>query len=170
MREIEFRAYSISLKRMLSFEHLKEATEGMVDVANAEIQKRNMNYNKLAPYGLFLPLEDDDLEFMQYTGLIDKNGKKIFEGDIVRFNNQIFAVKMDCGSFGLAINENINYDRLLIEIKKHAIDFWGCYCDNFISLFEIYWNFNGEENVIGSVEVIGNIYDNPELIKESNNE
>ena len=165
MKEIKFRAYSQSLKRMLSFEHLQKATKGMVDVANAEIQKRNMNYNKLAPYGLFLPLEDDDLEFMQYTGLIDKNGKEIYDGDIVRFNNQIFFVKMECGSFGLVINENINYDRLLIEIKKQSIDFRGCYCDNFISLFEIYWNFNDEEDVLGGVEVIGNIWDNPELLE-----
>lgn len=166
MREIEFRAYSKSLKRMLSFEHLKEATKGMVDVANAEIQKRNMNYNKLAPYGLFLPLEDDDLEFMQFTGLTDKNGKKIYEGDIVKFNKQIFRVVHEVGSFGLGHEDYINYNRLERSVfENESSTYSGCYNDNFISLWEIYWNFNCFDVFINKIKVIGNIYENPELLE-----
>lgn len=37
--------------------------------------------------------------------------------------------------------------------------------DNFISFWEIMWNYNQEENNCYVVEVIGNIHDNPELLK-----
>lgn len=143
MREIEFRAYSKSLKRMLSFEHLKEATKGMVDVANAEIQKRNMNYNKLAPYGLFLPLEDDDLEFMQYTGLKDKNGTKIFEGDIFEFDDKCYLVVQWSGE---------GYFELRIYDAE----------DDYNNCLAPIWDYNLE-----NMEIIGNIWGNPELIKEN---
>lgn len=142
MREIEFRAYSKSLKRMLSFEHLKEATKGMVDVANAEIQKRGLKFNKLSPYGLFLPLEDDDLEFMQFTGLTDKNGKKIFEGDIIEFDDKCYLVVQWSGA---------GYFELRIYDAE----------DDYKNIYRTpIWNYNLE-----NMEIIGNIWDNHELLE-----
>ncbi len=70
----------------------------------------------------------------QYTGETDKNGKKIFEGDIVRVNDKF----IDTVVFGT-----------------------GCFCmDKQIMMYEFtYQYFDG-------IEVIGNIHDNPELLKE----
>lgn len=71
----------------------------------------------------------------QYTGLTDKNGKKIFEGDIVDIlteNEEIGVVKYDDGGFQ-------------VEANGFIVDF--------------HTNINGTD-----LEVIGNIYDNPELI------
>lgn len=65
----------------------------------------------------------------QYTGLTDKNGKKIFEGDIMRNAGNVVAF---CG---------------------------GNFCINGDSPLS-YWT---------ETEVIGNIYDNPELMKGGNN-
>lgn len=71
----------------------------------------------------------------QYTGLTDKNGKKIFEGDILLKGFEKVLVKW-----------NVNQCR------------WGIYSNN----YEI-CGFN--ESTQGYFEVIGNIYDNHELLE-----
>ena len=96
----------------------------------------------------------------QYTGLKDKNGNKIYEGDIVLFNKQKGKIVYESGSFGIAIEESINYKRIE-KFTKDNLDntFDGTFCDNFIPLFELYWNFNNVDDYIDEIEVVGNIYD-----------
>ena len=82
----------------------------------------------------------------QYTGLTDKNGTKIFEGDIVRglffhSRQKNSVVKFQDGTFGL------EWDR------GDIVMFWG---------------FTNICNV--EYEVIGNIYDHPELLKGADDE
>lgn len=106
----------------------------------------------------------------QYTGLTDKNGTKIFEGDIVKILDfQTGIIINECATFGVGISPFIDWDYL--DSKIHTIT--GCdnnphFCqnDNFCSLWEIMWNYNQEGNDCSVVEVIGNIYDNPELLKK----
>lgn len=88
----------------------------------------------------------------QFTGLTDKNGKKIFERDIVKCE----AVHQEYEDEYLS---NYNYeDEYLsnynIEVKYSKGYFYPFYLNGC-------WR-NGIENV----EVIGNIYDNPELLGE----
>lgn len=83
-------------------------------------------------------IDSDDFEVVQYTGLKDKNGKEIFEGDILEWNDLSFVVywcDIDCG-FGLEYNKTTGpwHDFSKKEIPK--------YC-----------------------EIIGNIYENKELLK-----
>lgn len=108
----------------------------------------------------------------QYTGLTDKNGNKIFEGDIVVFryerNKDICTVVFENGAFGLGQHKQFNYNELQVSVDKETgnPDFFVGN-DNYISLWEIAWNYNefaGED--LHLLEVIGNIYDNPELLNK----
>ena len=101
----------------------------------------------------------------QFTGLTDKNGTKIFEGDVVRFNGQIGTIVFERGAFGIGIQNLIHYKRIEQFVEKRGAIYCGAYCDNFISLWEIYWNCDCSDLIIKDVEVIGNIHDNPELLE-----
>ena len=76
----------------------------------------------------------------QYTGFVDKNSKKIFEGDIVSiYNSKAFL-------FAVAWNDN----HYILKCTTNGVS------DNILNVIE-----SPED-----VEVVGNIYDNPELIKD----
>lgn len=91
-------------------------------------------------------------------------------GDIVKLlDKMIGTVIFECGAFSIAFKNEIDWDYIESEILKYTgCDNMACVCfnDNVISLWEIYWNFNEEENSLSVVEVIGNIYDNPELLEK----
>lgn len=91
--------------------------------------------------GIFLPLNSDN-ELMQYTGLKDSNGNEIYEGDIVEKEFVDFS----------------NRDKFIGIIK--FID--GCWCVENENKKRAYFLFN-ETNINF---VIGNIYENPELLNK----
>lgn len=101
----------------------------------------------------------------QYTGLKDKNGNGIWEGDIVDLFGMKGKAVQEFGTFGIAFMKTIDYD--LLETKmpfNNSANF--CFNDNFISLWEIFCNYGQDDNTLYDVEVIGNVNDNPELLEK----
>lgn len=104
----------------------------------------------------------------QCTGLEDRNGKLIWENDVVDFLGHRGIVKFECGSFGIAYEKHIDWDEIqanIMPLTGCENTLYACENDNYISLWEIYWNFNDEDDSLSTVEVIGNIFDNPELLE-----
>ncbi len=137
MREIKFRAWGKNSKEFL--------------------QDKN-------GYGLTLKeiqnISDIDLwEFQQFTGLKDKNGKDIYEGDIIEFTDKWewyrgqYAIKM---LFADKEEKEIlkkQYDNEPMERRVVELEtFDGI-------------NFSKYDLEQGRWEVIGNIFENPDLIK-----
>jgi uncharacterized phage protein (TIGR01671 family) len=94
----------------------------------------------------------------QYTGLCDKNGKEIYEGDILRFD--------DTGEEGYEYKEGFDFINMAVVIW-HAGRFE---LDNFAStnsgvLDEMNHCQEDFIFVFSGAEVIGNIYENPDLIE-----
>lgn len=112
---------------------------------------------------------NDESTICQCTGLKDKNGNLIWENDIVELFGHRGVIKYACGGFGIGYRKNIDWEEIQANIMRVTgceNILYACENDNYISLWEIYWNFNDEDDSVSTVEVIGNIFDNPELIKE----
>ena len=90
-------------------------------------------------YGITNLRGADKIELMQSTGLKDKNGEEIFEGDIVDYKGRKAVIKWH-GSYASFIY------RFVDELKERVSE-WH-------PLFLAYYHF----------EVIGNIYENKELL------
>ena len=109
MREIKFRAWDKGIKVMRGFEWIKDIPQRAFWTA-------------------------DDLEIMQYTGLKDKNGKEIYEGDLLKISMQgdeqtnPFEVE-NMWDLRIGMNNNDPYMR-----------------------------------IDSDCEIIGNIYENPKLL------
>jgi len=145
MQKIKFRVLIKhpfkSLQRIVSFESVKaiDFTEQSVTIkVDGEIYKFHFS----------------EVEFINYTGLKDTNGKEIYEGDVVR----IFSNKM------IVYYGTHGYDSRDLLVGGLHREIHGFYLQSPCGSWEL--NIAVE---LEKVEVIGNIYENPELLEESQN-
>ena len=133
MREIKFRAWDKNTKKII------------IDLPMVICYKAFWLYdelnNAMEYYG-----HGNDYILMQYTGLKDRNGKEIYEGDILKGNGGaedfFFDIGFEEGCF-IAKMPWIKNGEIYPELKA--------YC--------------GFKEDFISIEVIGNIHENPELLE-----
>lgn len=144
-REILFRAKHVHA--MDSNEHLDRTW------VNGYLSDENYIYDKSLE-GEFLV---DENTICQYTGLTDKNGKKIFEGDILRGFQYPFCYDGEYNYYAEIFFENCSF---MTYTHKNPSSCVRGISDGNTDLMEDW--------VSEDWEVIGNIYDNPELLEEEN--
>ena len=126
MREIKFRAWDKEITKMLH---------------NVET-----GFSMGSCFGdVLYEVDKGKMILMQYTGLKDKNGKEIYEGDICR------AAKSFICSISFDLYDGIIIIWAYMNARSKLIG----------EMTEPMW-----KNHEVSIEVIGNIYENPELLKE----
>ena len=124
-REIKFRAWHKDLKKMFK-------------IGQITLEKGIWNFepNDRDFIGMSIPFQPSFV-LMQYTGLHDKNGKEIYEGDILK----VYYKGMSEVGYVEYDNDYCEY-KIIINTDKDYFSLWKSI----------------------DLEKIGNIYDNPELL------
>lgn len=157
MREIKFRAWDKDSNKMI-FQH---DTNGVLET--------NDYYFSLNEDDVVLLYYDEDYcdylvcnaKLMQYTGLIDKNGKEIYEGDILSYKHITYT---DCSKIEIeeiedeSFIEMITYTPIASIVKPHSKNV-KCFGYDSINKECLILDLTNNE-----VEVIGNKFENPELL------
>lgn len=131
-----------------------EWVEGFYLYDGSREEHRITRYNSLLDKMVVYNIRDKET-LGQYSGLKDKEGKKIFEGDIIELENYLGEkIRVVC-KFGTA-------RRVIYENECDITGFYFEYEGHF-KTFPIVNNYAGKHD-LELFEVIGNIYDNPELV------
>lgn len=148
MREIKFRVWTGN-------EMEYNITVGKFGVFYVNPENGNgLNPNDRASLTTCTTKYPDDIPLMQFTGLIDNNGKEIYEGDILQDKQgMITTVKFRYGCFFACLPDD---DEVIMT--SDACDF-----HNLIAQWEVATDkiFSGDI----SLKIVGNIYENPDLLK-----
>ncbi|MDB5706608.1 MAG: hypothetical protein JWN66_3724 [Sphingomonas bacterium] len=112
------------MNRVIKFRAWDSANAKMVAQSYLDCHKRG-----------FRILESDEFTFMQFTGLLDKNGNEIYEGDVIEFLSRRGPVEWDkTGQLAVRFPHESGFN----------------------------WRIAGHNT--SDMAVIGNIYENPELL------
>ena len=104
-------------------------------------------------------IEYSDYQLIQHTGLKDKNGKEIYEGDVVEME----AIVSYPGEYGADIDRLYTGEVVIISSKGVCLKRPKCIERNDDNRE---WRCQHYKNVVSyRSEIIGNIYENPELLE-----
>jgi len=128
MKEIKFRAWDKNFKQWVLGEL---TTFGLV--THLDLKPGDINMASRVPT-IPAPTHYDLNDWMQYTGLKDKNGKDVYEGDILAFDAHVDGIK---------------------KFYQETTFSDGCF------------NLSQSDSSLG--EVVGNVWENPELLTHESN-
>ena len=141
MREIRFKIWDKTRNKMLT------SNCG----AFLLTQEGNAVFHQNGNNPLEALIEQIDYEVLMYTGLKDKNGTEIYEGEIVTYSVKGFK----------KINKTV-----MTFNEEHGAYLFGIYEGVKMPCGKKTRMNKYTRKSVNNVEVIGNIYENPELLKE----
>ena len=133
MREIKFRAWHSEMERMYygKLDDMQWRSE-VSAVTKSDIDENYSSFN-----------------VMQFTGLKDKNGKEIYEGDVVEYETYngkfIGKIVFEAGMFIMA-------------------------CDKFADSYKALSDFSNSEEWCEELEILGDVHQNPDLLESEEGE
>lgn len=127
MREIKFKVWDKENKKM----YYLDDSDGLKLYHYGHFKWRMLLNNGLPE------INDENGILMQYTGLKDKNGKKIYEKDFLMINNGDIREKYTVSWIESELRWGLTKDKLYGALKLHSF---------------------------GKLEVVGNEYENPKLL------
>lgn len=138
-REIKFRGKDETLKKWL-YGDLLQYNDGSVCIGERSKTFTDDGYQS-PDYSTLLGIDEETIG--QFTGFHDKNGKEIYQHDIIQL--QVEGEKYNC-----LVEWNINIGAWCISIENKCVGIKPL----------------GEWLLDGSFVVIGNVFDNPELLED----
>lgn len=137
-RQLKFRAWDKDKKWMVY--DVQDAYDGLWSERNSD--EVNDYYGYVSTFQSFT--DEEEFNLMQYTGLKDKNGVEIYEGDIITtdLERSYLIVEYRNGAFMLNCNDGLD-------------DYYDIFFSTSENPTEV-WKYG---------EVIGNVYANPELLE-----
>lgn len=133
MQEIKFRAWHVKWKMMLDVLS--------IDFAGGLVYVQPLNDNSGVE-----EVDLDDVELLQYTGLKDNDGQKIYKDYVL--NVKLF----DRFSGKVVVERNV---KVYFKNGMFGFDWGGCFS-----------TFDSFDYTVCEIRKIGNIYENPELMEE----
>src|SRR5699024_9184589 len=139
MREIKFRGWERELQTMV---YDTELGGWIFEYNGNPVRAVNQMINE----------EDYFYDLMQYTGLKDKNGEEIYEGDVLKWDGGRTGISKLPSDYIIEVLKSKHLD---IELEEHT----NSYMFNYDTSGYTFPGFLEE------AEITGNIYENPELLE-----
>ena len=141
MNSIKYRVWEKIEKRFLTYDDLYDFNHNEYMGINGYIDP--------SKYGFGLEFYGESLEFNLFTGLVDKKDKEIYDGDIVTNKTKTFS------------GNGYNGKNLIMKVERNENE---CFYQLTVCNKEFFGFKKLTKSISSDLEVIGNIYENSELI------
>ena len=171
MREIKFRAWDLVSSKIRSVAFIEFDTTG--EIANIALHAGSKSTRTGYNNQIENRADGEDLALMQFTGLYSKSGAEIYEGDVIAKEETVMSdVGEDKPNYiDKHVVSNFKYADGSVGERRYGREIITVRWENDNCGFEPFSDSSGNCGHCGGgtsperIEVIGNIYENPELLK-----